>query len=472
MSWNADVQVIVAIAISDVNVLNGCHGFFATKTEFRRCAVLGAGTMGAGIAAQIANAGVAVLLYDVNRAVAEASLARLAQVQPPAFMVGIGPGLVAPRGIDTDLAELAACDWIVEAIVENLEIKRNLYAAVAAHMAPGSIISSNTSTIPLADLVANAPPQFRRRFLVTHFFNPPRYMRLLEVVAGQETDAAAVNAVVDFADRRLGKGIVMCKDRPGFIANRLGCFWSQCAVAAAFAQGLIVEEADAVMGKPFGIPSTGVFGLMDLVGIDLMPHVNESLARLLGPDDLFHQVNVHLPFVEKMIAEGFTGRKGKGGFYRINREQGKRKEVIDLTTGDYFPIRPVAIEKGEDMLFREGRLGDYARAVMLPTLAYAAMLVGDAADDIHAIDEAMRLGYNWAFGPFELIDRIGSEKFCTLIKDVELPVAPLLDKAAGRPLLYRRQHARPRRQLPAGAAPRRDVGLCRHQAGRAASPAQ
>ncbi|MBI3674836.1 MAG: enoyl-CoA hydratase/isomerase family protein, partial [Rhizobiales bacterium] len=267
-----------------------------------------------------------------------------------------------------------------------------------------------------------------------HFFNPPRYMRLVEIVAGPETDAAATAAVVDFADRRLGKGVVMCKDRPGFIANRLGCFWSQCAVAAAFAQGLTVEEADAAMGQPFGIPKTGVFGLMDLVGIDLMPQVNANLARLLGPADLFHQVNIALPFIDRMIAAGLTGRKAKGGFYRINREHGKRKEAIDLTTGEYRPVRNVVVDNGKGLLSQDSRLGHYARAVMLPTLAYAALLVGDAADDIQSIDEAMRLGYNWALGPFELIDRIGTATFRTLINGVELPVAPLLAAAGDRPL--------------------------------------
>ncbi len=189
--------------------------------------------------------------------------------------------------------------------------------------------------------------------------------------------------------------------------------------------GLTVEEADAVMGKAFGIPKTGVFGLMDLVGIDLVPHVNASLARALAADDLFHKVNVPLPFMDRMIAAGLTGRKGKGGFYRINREQGKRKEAIDLVTGEYRAVNRVAVDDAVPLLEQENNLGRYARRVWALVFAYAAQLVGDAADDIAAIDAAMRLGYNWRWGPFELMDRAGIGTAMALIKAEGLPLAPI-----------------------------------------------
>ena len=340
-------------------------------------------------------------------------------------------GLMTPLGIDTDLDQIKDCDWIVEAIVEKLDVKQGLYAKLAAVKSPGAIVSSNTSTIQLADLMKQAAPAFRRNFLITHFFNPPRYMRLLEIVKGPDTGADCLAAITQFADVSLGKSIVSAKDRPGFIANRLGCFWLQAAIAEAFAQGITVEEADAVMGKPFGIPKTGVFGLADLVGIDLLPHVNASLAAALDQGDLFHSVNVPLPLVQTMIADGHTGRKGKGGFYRINREAGKRKEALDLATGVYRPLQPAKIANPDGLLTEDGRLGQYARAVLLKTLAYAALLVGDAADDIGAIDAAMRLGYNWKWGPFELIDRIGLAAFRAMLAKDQLPAAPILSVSDG-----------------------------------------
>jgi 3-hydroxyacyl-CoA dehydrogenase len=398
--------------------------------QIKAAAVIGAGIMGAGIAAQIANAGVPVLLLDISREIAAAAVEKLLKNQPPAFMHPGNAKLLTTGSIAEDLARISSCDWIVEAVVEKLEVKRALYGKIAAHRRDDAIVSSNTSTIPLSDLIEDAGLSFRHNFLITHFFNPPRHMRLLEIVAGPATDSNAVQSISQFADVRLGKSIVHCKDRPGFIANRLGCFWMQTAIATAFEQAIAVEDADAVMGKPFGIPKTGIFGLADLVGIDLMPHVNASMARALEPGDLFHSVNVPLPFLDKMISQGLIGRKGKGGFYRINREQVKRKEAIDLATGAYRPVKSVHIDDSTPLLLQDNAHGRYGAAVMVKTLAYAAGLVGDAADDIESIDEAMRLGYNWTWGPFELIDRIGAEPFRKLLQNAGLPVAPILDAPA------------------------------------------
>lgn len=400
-------------------------------TPIRKMAVIGSGVMGGGIAAQAANAGVPVLLFDVTRDMAAAAIGRLLKTELAPFMLAASARLVTPLGIDGDLDQIKDCDWIVEAIVEKAEVKRQLYGKIDAVRSQGAIVSSNTSTIPLAELMRDAAPGFRRNFLVSHFFNPPRHMRLLEIVRGTETSEEAVQAVADFADRRLGKSIVACRDRPGFIANRLGCFWMQAAMADALAQGITVEEADAVMGKPFGIPKTGVFGLADLVGIDLLPQVNASLAGALDAGDLFRRVNVPLPLVAAMIADGRTGRKGKGGFYRINREAGKRKEVLDLVTGTYRAPQQVEAGEAAALLGDDGRLGRYARSVMLKTLAYAALLVGDAADDIGAIDAAMRLGYNWTWGPFELIDKIGAGAVRAFLVKEELPVAAILSRCDG-----------------------------------------
>lgn len=411
-----------------------------------RVAVIGAGTMGAGIAAQVANAGIPVLLLDIvpdgaadRDAIAKGALERLKKAEPAALMSRAAARLISPGNIEDHLDRIAGCDWIIEAVIERIDIKRALYARIDAVRRPGSVVSSNTSTIPLAHLVEGQSAAFAADFCVTHFFNPPRYMRLLELVGGPDTSPAALERVRRFADLLLGKSVVAAKDRPGFIANRLGVYWLQAAVVEAFELGLDIEAADAIIGRPFGIPKTGVFGLLDLVGLDLMPHVNASLAAALPAEDPFHELNRPLPLVEQLIATGYTGRKGKGGFYRINREAGKRKEAVDLASGDFRPTRKPEIDAlsvaGRDLrklLSHDSVHGRYAWAVMGRTLTYAAALLGDAADTVEAIDEAMRLGYNWKFGPFELIDRLGAEWLAERIAASGWAVPAALQLAGGR----------------------------------------
>jgi len=416
-------------------------------SDIRKVAVIGAGVMGAGIAAQVANAGVPVVLLDivkdgaVNRsAIAEGAVAMMLKADPAPFMSKAAAKLITRGNTEDHLSLLADCDWIVEAVIERADIKQALYQKIDKVRKAGSVVSSNTSTIPLTTLTAGLPEDFARDFCITHFFNPPRYMRLLEVVQGEKTRPEAVAAVRRFADIALGKSVVACKDRPGFIANRLGVFWIQCAVVEAFDQGLEVEEVDAVIGKPMGIPKTGVFGLIDLVGLDLMPHVMDSMIGLLPADDPLHAIHRDQPLIAKMIADGYTGRKGKGGFYRLNRAGGgKVKEAISLATGDYRPqIKPdldaLAATKGDlkGLLATPDKIGRYALRVLGQTLAYAAALVPEAADDIAAVDEAMRLGYNWKWGPFELIDQLGATWLAQHLDAEGLPVPPLLSLAGER----------------------------------------
>jgi 3-hydroxyacyl-CoA dehydrogenase len=413
----------------------------------RRAAVIGAGVMGAGIAAQFANAGVPVLLLDIvpagasdRNGLAEAAIAKMLKTDPAPFMSARAARLVTPGNIEDHLTQLADCDWIIEAVVERLEIKQSLYRRIDAVRRAGTAVSSNTSTIPLQQLVAGLGDAFARDFLITHFFNPPRYMRLLEIVAGPQTDAALVESISHCADVVLGKSIVRCKDSPGFIANRLGVYWLQVGVIEAIDAGLRVEEADAIIGKPMGIPKTGVFGLIDLVGLDLMPHINASLGAALPPQDAFHAVSRELPLVQKMIAAGYTGRKGKGGFYRLNRSGGSKvKEVIDLISGEYraeqtsdLPELEGASRDLKGLLSADSSTGRYAWRVLGQTLAYAAQLVPEAADDIDAVDEAMRLGYNWQWGPFELIDRLGAGWLADKLEQDHLPVPALLQLARDR----------------------------------------
>jgi 3-hydroxyacyl-CoA dehydrogenase len=424
--------------------------------QILKVGVIGAGTMGAGIAAQVANAGVPAVLLDIvpqgasNRsALAEGAVARLLKSEPAAFMHPRAARLIETGNIEDDLPKLAACDWIVEAVPERLDVKQALYRKLDNVRRPGSMISSNTSTIPLRLLTEGMSAAFRRDFLITHFFNPPRYMRLLEIVAGEETSPEIVDAVTQFADHALGKSAVRCADSPGFIANRLGIYWIQRATVEAFDQGMTVEEVDAIIGRPMGFPKTGVFGLMDLVGLDLGPQVNASMRRALPKDDPFHAIDRDIPLIARMIAQGYTGRKGKGGFYRLVKDgAGRTKEAVDLATGEYRPSHkpdlPEIRAAGRDLralLTAPGKVGTYAFRVLAPTLAYAASLVPQAAESVVAVDEAMRLGYNWKEGPFELIDRLGTAWLVERLNTAGFPVPPLLNEAAGK-TFYRVEHGR------------------------------
>ena len=395
--------------------------------QIKKAAVIGSGVMGAGIAAQIANAGIPVLLLDIvpdgdgdRNSLAKTALAKAAKADPAPFMSRRAIKLVEPGNVEDDLDKLADVDWIVEVVIENLEIKQELYRKIEAHRKPGSIVSSNTSTLRLSKLTEGLPESFQQDFLITHFFNPPRYLRLLEVVAGPKTSKSTLEAVASLGDRALGKTVIRCKDTPGFIGNRIGVYWMQAAFTEAFDTNIPIEEADLAMGRPLGIPKTGIFGLADLVGIDLLPYVSSSLREALPADDAFHVIDKPLPRVQAMIDDGYTGRKGKGGFYRLNKAGGGRvKEAIDLATGEYHTASKPRLEGvdaaragGPRALFESDEpAAAWAFRVMSKTLAYAASLVGEIADDITQIDAAMRLGYAWKWGPFELLDKIGPAWF-------------------------------------------------------------
>jgi 3-hydroxyacyl-CoA dehydrogenase len=414
--------------------------------NIEKVAVIGAGVMGASIAAHISNAGIPVYLLDIipeNSAsrsiIAEAAINKMLIAEPAPFMHKNNARLITPGNIEDHLQWLADADWIIEAVIEHPQIKKSLYQKLESVCRQDCLISSNTSTLPLSLLVEDMPDSFKERFMIAHFFNPPRYMRLLELVNGPQTRPELVAAISRFADIKLGKDCVSCKDTPGFIGNRIGIYWLQCGLLEAIALGLTVEQADAVMSA-FDIPKTGIFGLMDLVGLDLIPHILKSMKLALPPEDAFHQVNQLPDLVQNMIDEGYTGRKGKGGFYRLNEE--RVKESIDLNTGEYSRSEKPALDAihkakkaGFQAVFTCPDLtAFYAWRVMSKTLSYAASLVPEIADDIVAIDAAMREGYNWKCGPFELLDQIGVAWFVDKLRAENMTVPTLL---AGKRPLYK-----------------------------------
>jgi len=420
--------------------------------SIQKVAVIGAGVMGAGIAAQITNAGVEVLLLDIvpegakdRNVITQGAVDKLKKSKPAAFMHPKNAKLITVGNIDDDLEKIADCDWIVEVVIERLDIKQALYKKIEKFRKKGAIVSSNTSTLPIEVLTKGMTKKFCKNFMITHFFNPPRYMRLLEIVVGDETDAKSVAAIREFVDIKLGKSVVDCKDTPGFIANRIGTYWLHAAVTKAIHQNITVEAADSVLGRPSGIPRTGIFGLLDLVGLDLMPHILSSFEEALPKSDPFIKLGKTPDILPKMVESGYTGRKGKGGFYRLNDK--KQKEVVDLATLEYsIAKRPQidatkAFKKGglRAVLMHDSAEGRYAFDVLAHTLNYAASLVPEIADTVEQVDRAMRLGYNWKFGPFELIDQLGTEWFVEQLKAHKMKVPALLKKADGRS--FYRKHA-------------------------------
>ncbi len=430
--------------------------------EIKKVAVIGSGVMGAQIAAHIANAGVPVYLFDIvpkefktRNQLAEAAVEKLLKTDPAPLTHKRNAKLITPANLEDDLDKLRDVDWIIEAVLERIDIKLNLYKKIEVFRKKDSVISSNTSTIPLGVLEGSMSATFKKDFMITHFFNPPRYMRLLELVWGNETRKDAVESIREFCDKRLGKGVVNCKDTPGFIANRIGCFWLETGLLEAIRLGLTVEEADEVMGKPVGIPKTGVFGLMDLIGIDLLPLIAKSFFETLPQEDQFRKIYKEPDLIKKMITDGYTGRKGKGGFYRLNKEGDKKiKEAIDLSTGKYRVSEKTKLESVEgakkglrSLVTHPDKGGQYAWAVLSQTLAYTASLIPEMSDDIISVDEAMRLGYNWKYGPFELIDRLGTKEepgakwFAEKLASEGKPVPEFLKKA-GSNSLYNKQESK------------------------------
>ncbi|MEZ5535183.1 MAG: 3-hydroxyacyl-CoA dehydrogenase NAD-binding domain-containing protein [Thiolinea sp.] len=409
---------------------------------FKKVAVIGAGTMGAGIAGQVANAGIDVLLLDLAsdgddvNAVARRGLERLNNPDQPGLMDTSVAERIKLGNIRDDLHRVAECDWIAEAVVERLEVKHQLYRELAEHMQDDAILTSNTSTIPIRLLTDGMSDDLKQRFAITHFFNPVRFMRLLELVRGEHTRPDIKQRLENFSEQQLGKGVVNCADTPGFLANRVGCYAIQCALHEAFRAGLKPQIADALFGRPMGIPKTGVFGLYDLIGIDLMSDVAKSLVNILPEGDAFHEVAEPIPLMVGMIANGMTGNKQGKGFYR--QSESGAKQVLDFESEQYVdfdrPVIEIALRAEQQgvkcLLDDDSEYGHYAWTVLSSTLVYAASLIPEVGEDPAAIDDAMKLGYNWVSGPFELIDEIGVKYLVSRLLQEEREIPDFLLQAA------------------------------------------
>ena len=408
-------------------------------------AVLGGGTMGTGIAGACAEAGCRVLLLDVTTEAAEKSLDRIVNGRPPAVDTPEAASRIETGSFD-DLAKIAGYDWICEAVIEDLDTKRALFEKLEPLRKDGSVVSTNTSGIPLRSITQGMPDRLRRDITVTHFFNPVKVMKLMELVPDADTTRDAVDALAEFCGKRLGKGVVHAKDTVNFIGNRIGCYWMLAGLhkaRAALEQGLSMEMVDALMGAPVGLPSTGLYGLIDLIGLDVMDFVGKNLDRNLPAEDAGRAYTKFPPAEAAMMARGQLGRKTGGGFYKlIKHEDGSRsKETFDLLAGEWRPSLEVAPTHGDakSLLFANDVEGRFAWACMGGALAYAADLVPQISDDIVNVDRAMRWGFAWKRGPFELLDEIGPYEAITRLEQEAHQVPRMLAilRDAGADSFYR-----------------------------------
>jgi 3-hydroxyacyl-CoA dehydrogenase len=420
-----------------------------------KVAVLGAGTMGARIAAHFANAGVASYLLDIVPAgaqgaarnqIAAAGLEAARKAKPAAFMDASLARLVTVGNFEDDLKKLAEVDWIIEAVVENLEIKRGLLKKVEAIRRPGTIVTTNTSGLPVGKIAEGFSEDFRRVWFGTHFFNPPRYMRLLELIPTPEADHAAIDAVAHFCDTRLGKGVVFAKDTPNFIGNRIGTFSVLNVMRLMQEMDLSVEDVDALTGQAVGWPKSATFRTIDLVGLDILGHVVANMTQNVHDE----RSDLKVPdFVRQMLERKLLGDKTKGGFYKKGKDD--ERLALDWKTLEYHPRQKPkfpALDMAKNveqtgprvkMLLgldgsgpqKNDKAGAFLWSALSDLWTYSANRVPEISDSIVEIDRAMRLGFNWELGPFELWDAAGVEATVARMKKENRPVAVNVEKLLG-----------------------------------------
>ena len=392
--------------------------------DIKKVVVIGSGTMGSGIAAHLCNANIPVTLLDLKTEISEKARDRIHKSKPPLLLDRSRIDNIKVGNITDNFDVVKDADWIVEAVVERIDIKHQIYEKIFKVRKDGAIVSSNTSSIPIKVLSEHLTDTEKKDFCITHFFNPVRYMGLLEIVKNENNDLDKINSLKKFCEIELGKGAIICNDTPGFLGNRVGVYAMQIAMTEAFKMKLSVEEADAIFGRPMGIPKTGVFGLYDLIGIDLMADVLKSFIKELPKSDEFHKVAKEIPLVKKLIETGYTGRKGKGGFYRMNKVGAtKVMEAINLETGDYSISKKIDFKSDKvdlkRLINRDDKYGKYAWSVISKIIKYAASLVPSITKEFNDIDEAMRLGFNWTKGPFEMLEEIGVKNFFDKVDELK-----------------------------------------------------
>lgn len=432
------------------------------QKRIKKVAVLGSGVMGATIAAHLANVGIPSILLDivpnqltpeevkkgltlespaVRNRFAIAGKQNLLRARPAALAVPELASFIEVGNFEDHLSRLAEVDWIIEVVIENLKIKQDLFKRVAAVRRPGSIISSNTSGIPIQDISASMELEFKQHFLGTHFFNPPRYMRLLEIIPIPDTLPEVVKFLAEFGERVLGKGIVYAKDTPNFIANRIGSFAMLNLLKVMMEDGYTIEEVDAITGEPMGRPKSASFRTLDLVGLDTFVHVAKNLYENTPQDEMRETFKIPA-FVEKMIATKLLGDKTGQGFYkRVQTQAGQETMALDVRTLEYHPAQKIKFpsleaakaaqgvgNKIKTLVYADDRAGKFAWKVMSEALLYTARRIPEIADDIYNVDNAMKCGFNWELGPFETWDAIGVEESVARMKKEGKTIPPLVEK--------------------------------------------
>lgn len=416
-------------------------------SNIRRAAVIGAGSMGAGIAAHLASAGIPTLLLDIpsnegpRNALAQKGLERVLKSRPPGFLCPENAHLITLGNTEDDLAKLAEVDWVIEAILENLEVKQEMLKKLEAVVGPNTIVSSNSSGIPMRLQAKALTNGLKSRFLGTHFFNPPRYLHLLELIPTKDTDPAIVKSLAELGESRLGKGIVVAKDVPGFAANRIGVFCSVQAMRTMVELGLTPDVVDVLTGPILGRPKSGTFRTADVVGIDVVGIVAQGLAAATKEDFAMPEV------VHKMLANKWYGDKTGQGFYKKEKAGGQTKILhLNLDTFEYEerpkvklaelgPVLalPTPQERTRALLELDGPCGDFTRKSLLPQLVYAVSKIGEVADTPEEVDNSLRWGFGWTVGPIELVRYLGIDFLKKAFERAGLTYDPILEKVTPKP---------------------------------------
>jgi len=418
------------------------------ETNIEKVAVLGAGVMGAQLAAHFANAGLPCLLFDISQEAALKGVEHATKLKPAPLFKPSNVRRIEPCNYDDHLARLGEVDWVVEAVAERLEIKHAVYERIAPHLTAGAILTSNTSGLPLADLVTVLPESLKERFLVTHFFNPPRYMHLLELVRGEATSDAVMERIATFGEERLGKGIVYAKDTPNFIGNRVGVYSLLITLKSAIDMGLTVEEVDKLTGTLVGRAKSATFRTADLVGLDTLAHVIDTSYER-GEGDEERDLFVLPDILKRLLADGRLGQKSGAGFYR--KEPDRTILSLNLESGEYGPQKRVRLDgyrlardrytvggRIAALAYSDDKAGRFFWRTLSRTLIYAANRIPEISDDIVHIDHALRWGFGWELGPFETWDAIGVERAIQRMEAEGSPVPAWVKEmvASGRQSFY------------------------------------